>query len=147
MRQSLLLGIIALLIFINILVITILFITQAPSAKNGSGGNIPKNQEPVTPPVFPPPTPDTPTPSQPTCSLMPCHGTENLNCSQEPIACTMEFTVEDTCRQFARCIPDGDTCTLTVDPKIEDCRECIKECEQSSNEVVDIFSCAEQCTQ
>ena len=142
-NQSILLGIIALLVFINILVITIFFVTQVSPPDRGGGNIPPYNQDPIP---YPTPLPDTPTPPQPSCSLMPCHGTQNLNCTQESINCTMEFRSDDTCRQFAQCIQKGDSCTLAIDPQMEECQKCVQRCEDKYDAGIDVFSCTEKCT-
>ncbi len=76
------------------------------------------------------------------CGIEQCHGFDVTCGSDIPEACTQEFRLEDTCRQFVSCETIQGQCTLIEDEKFETCKNCVEQCKTDS---VDAFSCVNEC--
>jgi hypothetical protein len=83
---------------------------------------------------------------QGTCQFSSCHGLD-LGCGvSEPQMCTMEYKLGDRCRQYARCISTGGTCTLATDPAFASCKACVEQCSiRAGADSLSAYDCEAKC--
>jgi hypothetical protein len=78
------------------------------------------------------------------CGLDSCHGYEDITCgSNVPDFCTMEYRIGDFCRQFAVCEVIGGECQIVPNEKLDQCRDCVRQCENDG--MTDVFECENAC--
>lgn len=97
------------------------------------------------PTVLPTPSPTEVTQAV-TCQFTSCHGLD-LSCGvSEPRMCTMEYALGDRCRQYARCVSNGGTCTLATDPAFASCKDCVEQCSiRAGADSISAYDCESKC--
>jgi hypothetical protein len=82
------------------------------------------------------------------CGIEQCHGLDITCGPNVPDACTMIYMAGDNCRQFANCQTIGNQCKLTKSPKFDNCKACVKNCEQNYPEdQIKFFECENKCAE
>lgn len=79
------------------------------------------------------------------CGIEQCHGYDITCGDNTALMCTMEFRLEDTCRQYVRCEQKGKVCTRSTEPKFTTCVSCVQKC--STQQGTDAYDCVNRCMQ
>ncbi|MBN1263472.1 MAG: hypothetical protein JW991_03905 [Candidatus Pacebacteria bacterium] len=78
------------------------------------------------------------------CEITNCHGLEITCGSVPPDFCTMLYQSGDVCRPLARCEVINGRCQLVGDPRLTACWECVRQCQQITDQIKSI-NCESSC--
>lgn len=80
------------------------------------------------------------------CRIQECHGL-NLTCKvSEPLACTTEYRMDDTCRSLVSCTKVNGDCKLIESNELKVCKSCVEKCDADNKNTPDkAIECAIAC--
>jgi len=84
--------------------------------------------------------------ANPKCGIENCHGLD-IQCGPNPAEiCTQMYAFGDRCRIYAQCAVQDGECRLIESKEFEECRACVKTCDdQHKGNLPDAFFCESQC--